>query len=86
MSTWTVILIILFFLIIIPKGRHVLVIFLGLFYIPLQYFFLYLQKINFSLKDGDPLLYYLSCIIIYPLYGLIIVLSTLYDMFSDSVS
>jgi hypothetical protein len=84
MSNWAIVGIIIVVLLITSPGRRVLLIAFGIIYIPLQHLFMWLQKINLSLKDKDPLSYYLSCIIIYPLYAIIIPLSKLYETFSES--
>ncbi len=85
MGTFTAIAIFSIIFLLIPQGRQVFLIFLGVFYIPLQFLFMWLQKINLGLKDKDPLAYYLSCIIIYPLYAIIIGISKLYETFQASL-
>ncbi len=85
MSTWVIIAIICFFLLLFPQGRRVFLIFFAIIYMPLQLLFMWLQKVNLSLKDRDPLLFYLSCIIIYPLYAIIIPISKAYEKFQESM-
>lgn len=85
MSTWAIVLIIIVLLFMMPQGRRVLLVLFGVIYLPLQLLFMWLQKVNFSLKDKDPLLFYLSCIIIYPLYAIIIPISKLYEIFQGSM-
>lgn len=84
--SWLIVTAIIFVtLFVFPAGRRVLLVALGIIYIPSQHFFMWLQKINLGLKDKDPLGYYISCIVIYPLYGIIIVFSQFYEKFSEIV-
>lgn len=69
----------------IKPGRMVIFVALGLIYMPFQHLFMWLQKINLGLKDKDQFLYYLSCIIIYPLYAIIIPFSKFYEMISEKL-
>ena len=85
MSTWVYIVVIVLLFLIFPKGRKVFHIGLAVIYIPMQHLFMWLQKVNLSLKDKDPLLFYLSCIVIYPLYAIIIPFSKLYESFHNSM-
>ncbi len=83
MSWYVIFGIIVGLLLLFPAGRKVLVVALGLIYIPLQHLFMWLQKVNLSLKDRDPFLYYISCVFIYPLYAIIIPISKLYEVMSE---
>lgn len=83
MSTLAAVCVFVVIFLLIPAGRRIFLIFLGMFYIPLQFLFMWLQKVNFSLKDGDPLVYYLSSIVIYPLFAVIIILSKMYESFTE---
>jgi hypothetical protein len=85
MSNLAAILLFCAVILMLPAGRRVFLIFLGMIYIPLQMLFMYLQKVNLSLKDKDPLVYYLSFIVIIPLYAIIIPLSKLYETFQNSM-
>ena len=81
---WLVISAIIFVVLLaFPAGRLVLKVALGIIYIPSQHFFMWLQKINLGLKDKDPLGYYFSCIVIYPLYAVIILFSRFYEKFAE---
>lgn len=85
MSNWIYVFVIILLFLIVPAGRKVLHVFFGVLYLPLQLFFMWLQKINLGLKDKDPLMYYLSCLIIYPLYAIVIPLSKLFETFHNSM-
>jgi len=86
MSDLAAILLFCVIMLIFPAGRRVFLLFLGVIYIPAQMFFMWLQKINLGLKDKDPLAYYLSCLIVYPIYAVLIVFSKIYESLQSSLS
>ncbi len=85
MNTWVIVGIIVLICVVIPAGRWVVVVALGIIYLPLQHLFVALQKLNLHLKEKDTFLFYLSCIFIYPLYLIIIPFSKIYETFVESL-
>ena len=85
MSTFAVIAIFVVIFLIIPAGRRVLSFFFGIIYIGTTHLFMWLQKINNTMKDKDPLVYFLSCLIIYPLFAILILFHKLYDTFTKGM-
>lgn len=84
MNTLVIISLIILIFFVVPAGRKVLILVLGIIYLPLQQLFTYLQKKSAEYKEKDLILFYISSIFIYPLYAIIILYSKFFEWFNTT--